>query len=245
MNKNFVYQPPERSGFYLDPRTKLFYIILSAVLIFFVHDIVWLNSILILIPIFLLGSNNNKSIAYAYGVLFFLALFIKSSVGKVEMPYAVFLILGLMSELIFCFSPVVMLIYYMMLSTKPSEFISAMSLWYIPEGIIIPMSMLFRFIPALMEENKSIRFAMRMREMRFGTAKFWKHPLLIFEYRIILLMMSFSRISNELGEAALSSGLWDLRGRTCLEKPKFGVNDAGFGFLAFMLIFCTAVETLI
>ena len=226
-------------GLYLDPRTKVLVMLVLATLIFFVHKNLILNSILVFIPIFLLISDKRYRPAFIYGGLFVIAIFVKIYGGKFEFPYLISMILGLIVELIFRFFPVFMFGYYIIKSTKPNEFISAMNLWHIPEAFIIPVSVVFRFVPTLAEENKSISNAMRMREIRFGTKKSLKNPSMILEYRLVPLMMSVAKIGEELSAAALSRGLGRLKKRTCMVELRFGIWDAGMAILVGVLVIWT------
>ena len=239
MEENIIYEPPKHRGLYLDPRTKVLVMLVLATLIFFVHKNLILNSILVFIPIFLLISDKRYSPAFVYGGLFVIAIFVKIYGGKFEFPYLISMILGLIVELIFRFFPVFMFGYYIIKSTKPNEFISAMNLWHIPEAFIIPVSVVFRFVPTLAEENKSISNAMRMREIRFGTKKFLKNPSMILEYRLVPLMMSVAKIGEELSAAALSRGLGRLKKRTCMVELRFGIWDAGMAILIGVLVIWT------
>ena len=239
MEENIIYEPPKHRGLYLDPRTKVLAMLVLATLIFFVHKNLILNSILVFIPIFLLISDKRYSPAFIYGGLFVIAIFVKIYGGKFEFPYLISMILGLIVELIFRFFPVFMFGYYIIKSTKPNEFISAMNLWHVPEAFIIPVSVVFRFVPTLAEENKSISNAMRMREIRFGTKKFLKNPSMILEYRLVPLMMSVAKIGEELSAAALSRGLGGLKKRTCMVELRFGIWDAGMAILVGVLVIWT------
>jgi hypothetical protein len=239
MEENIIYKPPKHRGLYLDPRTKVLVMLVLATLIFFVHKNLILNSILVFIPIFLLISDKRYRPAFIYGDLFVIAIFVKIYGGKFEFPYLVSMILGLIVELIFRFFPVFMFGYYIIKSTKPNEFISAMNLWHVPEAFIIPVSVVFRFVPTLAEENKSISNAMRMREIRFGTKKFLKNPSMILEYRLVPLMMSVVKIGEELSAAALSRGLGGLKKRTCMVELRFGIWDAGMAILIGVLVIWT------
>ncbi len=239
MEENIIYEPPKHRGLYLDPRTKVLVMLVLATLIFFVHKNLILNSILVFIPIFLLISDKRYRPAFVYGGLFVIAIFVKIYGGKFEFPYLISMILGLIVELIFRFFPVFMFGYYIIKSTKPNEFISAMNLWHVPEVFIIPVSVVFRFVPTLAEENKSISNAMRMREIRFGTKKFWKNPSMILEYRLVPLMMSVAKIGEELSAAALSRGLGGLKKRTCMVELRFGIWDAGMAILIGVLVIWT------
>ena len=239
MEENIIYEPPKHRGLYLDPRTKVLVMLVLATLVFFVHKNLILNSILVFIPIFLLISDKRYRPAFIYGGLFVIAIFVKIYGGKFEFPYLISMILGLIVELIFRFFPVFMFGYYIIKSTKPNEFISAMNLWHVPEAFIIPVSVVFRFVPTLAEENKSISNAMRMREVRFGTKKFLKNPSMILEYRLVPLMMSVAKIGEELSAAALSRGLGGLKKRTCIVELRFGIWDAGMAILIGVLVIWT------
>lgn len=241
MEENIIYEPPKHRGLYLDPRTKVLVMLVLATLIFFVHKNLILNSILVFIPIFLLISDKRYRPAFVYGGLFVIAIFVKIYGGKFEFPYLISMILGLIVELIFRFFPVFMFGYYIIKSTKPNEFISAMNLWHVPEAFIIPVSVVFRFVPTLAEENKSISNAMRMREIRFGTKKFLKNPSMILEYRLVPLMMSVAKIGEELSAAALSRGLGGLKKRTCMVELRFGIWDAGMAILIGVLVIWTII----
>ena len=241
MEENIIYQPPKHRGLYLDPRTKVLVMLVLATLIFFVHKNLILNSILVFIPIFLLISDKRYRPAFVYGGLFVIAIFVKIYGEKFEFPYLISMILGLIVELIFRFFPVFMFGYYIIKSTKPNEFISAMNLWHVPEVFIIPVSVVFRFVPTLAEENKSISNAMRMREIRFGTKKFWKNPSMILEYRLVPLMMSVAKIGEELSAAALSRGLGGLKKRTCMVELRFGIWDVYMAILIFALVIWTII----
>ena len=82
---------------------------------------------------------------------------------------------------------------------------------------------------------------MRMREIRFGTKKFWKNPSMILEYRLVPLMMSVAKIGEELSAAALSRGLGGLKKRTCMVELRFGIWDVYMAILIFALVIWTII----
>lgn len=121
--------------------------------------------------------------------------------------------------------PIFMLGYYIIESTSTDEFVAAMEKWHVPEAFIIPITVVFRFIPTLGEESAAITDAMRMREIQFGTKKFWQNPTALLEYRVIPLMMSVVKIGDELSAAALTRGLGGLNHRTSIAHIGFTVYD--------------------
>jgi len=123
---------------------------------------------------------------------------------------------------------------YMIYSTKASEFITAMSRMHVTRKITIPVSVLFRFLPTMHEESVSIKDAMRMREIQFGTKKFWRNPLALIEYRFIPLMISTVKIGDELSAAALTRGLDNPVART-------NITEIGFTFYDLITLLISAI----
>lgn len=69
--------------------------------------------------------------------------------------------------------------------------------------IVIPLAVMFRFFPTVLEEYHSIGDAMKMRGIRFGGKKTGK----ILEYRFIPMMICSVKIGEELSAADLTRGL--------------------------------------
>ena len=132
--------------------------------------------------------------------------------------------------------PIFMLGYYIIESTKTDEFVAAMENWHVPQAFIIPISVVFRFIPTLGEESAAITDAMRMRGIQFGTKKFWQAPTAILEYRVVPLMLSVVKIGDELSAAALTRGLGGLKHRTTISNIGFTFCDAIIALLSVGLL---------
>lgn len=92
---------------------------------------------------------------------------------------------------------------YMISTTTVSEFTAAMQRMHLSDKIIIPLSVMFRFFPTVIDEFVSINAAMKMRDIRIGGRNFSK----MFEYRIVPLMTCCVKIGEELSAAALTRGL--------------------------------------
>lgn len=91
---------------------------------------------------------------------------------------------------------------------------------HISQKIVIPISVIFRFLPTVKEEYNSIKDAMRMR----GITSFRK-PMQMLEYRVVPLIMSIVKIGEELSAAALTRGLGGKEKRTNICKIGFGFWD--------------------
>ncbi len=130
--------------------------------------------------------------------------------------------------------PGAMMGYYLLSTTKVSEFVFAMQRLHIPEAFIIPFSVMFRFFPTISEEAESIGNAMRMRGIT--GKKFFKNPQAVLEYRIVPFMMSVVTIGNDLSAAALTRGLGNGKKRTSICKIGFHWKD-----FALMLVVTAAL----
>ena len=211
--------------FWLDPRTKLYMLVIfSIVMIDGKTDGIsfWLKPILALVPFFLLLSGSRKKVAIIYLIVFVVSwtvnIFLVSYMGLIGT-----IIISLLAQFGTRWFPSAMMGYYLLSTTKVSEFVLAMQRMHIPEAFIIPFSVMFRFFPTISEEAGSIGNAMRMRGI---TGKnFFKNPQAVLEYRIVPLMMSVVTIGNDLSAAALTRGLGNGKKRTSICKIGFHWKD--------------------
>ncbi len=224
-------------NFNLDPRTK---IIILAILSFMVFNDVslYISGILVLIPFICLFFSNHKKSAVIYILVYVLAKYIQIFI----LPTAT----GLMAIILITFSyttsrmlPILMMGYYTIKTTKVSEFISSMERSNIPRDIIIPVSVVFRYIPSVLEEIKSITDAMKMRG--FGlNIKSLKNPLKLIEFYMIPILISAVKTADELSAASLTRGLSNPEPRTHLLEVKLtkldysllAITFIGFGIYA-------------
>lgn len=119
------------------------------------------------------------------------------------------------------FLPCIMMGRYLMESTTVSEFTAAMKKIHVSDNIIIPLSVMFRFFPTVMDEADSIGSAMKMRGISFGG----KHSSKMIEYRLVPLMTCCVNIGEELSAAALTRGLGGEVKRTNICKVGFHLQD--------------------
>ncbi|WP_197407523.1 energy-coupling factor transporter transmembrane component T [Caviibacter abscessus] len=92
--------------------------------------------------------------------------------------------------------------YYLISTTSVSEFIAAMEKLKVSYKIIIPFSVVFRFFPTVKEEYISIQNAMKIKGVTIR-----KSPIEMIEYRLVPLLISVTKIGEELSASALTRGL--------------------------------------
>jgi energy-coupling factor transport system permease protein len=110
-------------------------------------------------------------------------------------------------------------------TTAVSEFIAAFRKLRLPDAFIIPVSVMFRFIPTITEEWRSIRNAMRFRGIGISAKAVVKQPMQTLEYMLIPLLMSTATISGELAAASLARGLDSGEPRTCMAQVRMRPLD--------------------
>ena len=225
MEEYEVYKPNKPKGFFLDPRTKILFMIFITTIMSIGYKDILVSLISAIVAIALLLSNKQFKIAFIYGGLFTLAIMAHFTKDMYTLPTLINTISVLLNALILRLFPIFMLGYYVVMSTKTSEFIAAMVKWKIPNAFIIPTAVAFRFIPTLKEEHNSIKTAMKMRGISFKNKKAWKNPSLYLEYVTIPLIVSIVKIGDELSAAAISRGLGALKKRTTVVKVKFTIYD--------------------
>lgn len=216
-------------NFSIDPRTK---IIILAILSFIVFNDapLYVNGILVLIPFICLFLSDHKKTALIYILIYVIAKFLQTSI----LPTAT----GILSVLLIAFSytatkmfPILMMGYYTISTTKVSEFIASMEKSNVPKDIIIPISVIFRYIPSVYEEIRSITDAMKMRG--FGlTLKSLKSPLKLIEFYMIPILISAVKTADELSAASLTRGLSNPQKRTHLISANFSKFDYVFILIA-------------
>lgn len=212
-----------------DPRTKLFLTITVSTIMITGGTGGFMNVVrpcLMACPlIFLLLSKKWKAAARfvaTYAVLFILELSVLPLLTG-----AWHFILGAVVGIYTHMLPGFVMGYYLVSTTTVSEFVSAMERMHVPQKIVIPMTVVFRFFPTLKEEYAAIRDAMKMRGIMTLHS-----PMKMLEYRVVPLMISTSKIGEELSAAALTRGLGAPRKRTNICKIGFGPLDIFFFLLA-------------
>lgn len=230
----------EKTSFNLDPRTKIFLLVILSFMVF--NDApFYICGILVLIPFLCLFFSNHKRTAIIYIALYLIAKYIQiyllpSSTGIMAV------ILITVSYTASRMLPILLMGYYTISTTKVSEFIVSMERSNVPKDITIPFSVIFRYIPSVYEEIKSITNAMKMRG--FGlTLKSFKNPLKMIEFYMVPILISAVKTSDELSAASLTRGLSSPKKRAHLVKVKFNLLDyiliaiALIGFLVYVFYF--------
>lgn len=123
------------------------------------------------------------------------------------------------------------------------EFIVAMRTWHMPEGLLIAIAVMMRFLPTIKEHYRMIYDSLKIRGIFTSRWMIIRHPLMFFEYILVPLLMNATRIAQDLTIASMTKGVASQKRKTSYMTYRFGLVDyAAYGFMViFVLAFITGV----
>ena len=219
----------------LDPRTKIFLTITVSTIMISgnVNDMMnIIRPCLAFMPIsfFIFDKRFSIAIKYFFGYIFlFLCEILLLPYLSGMVGYLVVSIIAIFSHML----PGGIMGYFLISSTTVSEFVAAMERMHISPKVIIPISVVFRFIPTVKEEYVAINNAMKIR----GIASL-RAPIQMLEYRIVPLFISVVKIGEELSASALTRGLGRPAKRTNICEIGFGLFDLLLTMVAIICWLC-------
>lgn len=169
---------PSLRQLYLDPRTKIILCLTTSFLMFsgnYVGVMRYLLPILAVFPVISLLILKKPGSAVFYTVTYVICFVLQGALNGSE-PAGWKILAAAMASIFMQLLPGLAMFRFLISSTTVSEFIAAMDGFHIPKKIAVPVSVMFRFFPAIKEEYGLIRNAMRLRGI--GSAG---HPLEMLE----------------------------------------------------------------
>ena len=212
-----------QKGLWLDPRAKLFLILMCVLNSMFAPSLKYQFTLVLLIAsLGVLCGKWKYSVKTAcfYAVICVLTVWIIAAMtGTLRTMFVAFL--GLFHKVYACG----MLAGIVLSTTKVSEFLSAMNRIHAPKKIVITFAVMLRYIPTIQEDWHFIKDAMRMRDVSPSLGGFLSHPWMTIECIYVPLMMMASKAADELSIASVTRGIENPNPRTCLVQIKCGIAD--------------------
>jgi len=217
----------------IDPRTKLFIILVGNLAVFFSPSLNY--EILLALAILVFGILNG---VYSFSFKMITAYFILLTFQMVSVLY----LAGIIKSMFIMFAvvarkmlPCCMLGGILISTTRVNEFMAAMNKIHMPKSIVIPLTVMLRYFPIVGEEWRYIKDAMKMRDVSPSFAGFIINPRRTLECIYVPMMMSASKIADELSVASITRGIENPKPRTCLQQINFCYMDIVCAF-AFSLV---------
>ncbi len=207
----------------LDPRTKLFILAFTGILIF-MNNRIEVELLFLLTPFVLFLVLREFTFVLKQIVIFLFLLSVQLFLTPV-LPPSMGGIIYIFSMYIRKLIPCVMLGKYIITTTKVSEFMAALNKMNVPKGFSIALTISLRYFPAMKEEWSYIKDAMLLRGISSSFFGFLKSPLRTLEYVYVPMLVSASRISDEITQAAITRGIDHVNRRTCITKVAFTIRD--------------------
>ena len=202
-----LYGDDSRGIIRLDPRTKLLVFLSSGIMTLNTYSnlAVLVYSLTLCTLLALCGKPWN---ALKSAGLFGVMLYIRTVVSTVKgaSPAVSILLSALTTIFLFCF-PMIVSFLLLIQTTRISQFLSAFQAMHLPVTAMIPVAMLFRFIPTVQEEWNGIRKAMAFRGISLSPSSIIRHPGRSVEYILVPLLFSSVNVMEELAAAALARGM--------------------------------------
>ncbi|GAA0079980.1 energy-coupling factor transporter transmembrane component T [Clostridium sp. CTA-6] len=213
----------EKGVLKIDPRTKIILMILGNVAIFLAFSIQMKISLIIFYLIFGFLCGAYKSpVKISLG--YFCLILIEYLAGK-YLSGTLALMIVTFSQFVKMILPCALLASIMISTTKVSEFMGALNKMRVSKKVIIPLTVMIRYFPVVFEDWKNIKDSMRMRDVSPTFLGFLKNPSDTIECIYVPMLMSASKVSDELSAAAITRGIENPNPRTCMVKMKMKFCD--------------------
>ncbi|MHB9938114.1 cobalt transporter [Clostridium sporogenes] len=213
----------EKGVLKIDPRTKIILMILGNVAIFLAFSIQMKISLIIFYLIFGFLCGAYKSpVKISLG--YFCLILIEYLAGK-YLRGTLALMIVTFSQFVKMILPCALLASIMISTTKVSEFMGALNKKRVSKKVIIPLTVMIRYFPVVFEDWKNIKDSMRMRDVSPTFLGFLKNPSDTIECIYVPMLMSASKVSDELSAAAITRAIENPNPRTCMVKMKMKFYD--------------------
>ena len=213
--------------FRLDPRAKLYLLLLANLMLFF-HVGTGAEAAataLFLLLFFLSGkTKSGLRLSVLYFGLLAVDLFMVPRAGEGVLLN----LLSLVSVGVRMMLPCIITGAYAFSTTAIGELTSALRRMHVPESIIVPCAVVVRFFPTVGEDYRQIRAAMALRGIAEGKAALLLHPMQSLEYILMPLLMNGNNVAQDLSVAALTKGIGLPGKHTCMTELRLTVWDFAY-----------------
>ncbi len=228
---DYVMDPKKQSSLKLDVRTKLLSVLVISQIMITSNtsaEIATLKIMAVCLAILIIFLSGRYKSALNFAVVYWGLYCLSTHLEFKSQFSAMFSVI--LTGFFLQFMPGAYLLGNTLNTTSVREFVAAMKKMHLPESVIIPISIMFRFIPAINEEYGNIKKAMYMRNIQ---CEF--NPIKSIEYRLIPLLMSVLNIGNELTIVAVARGFGIDGKKTSTCNVRLNILD--YVFIVLLLIF--------
>ena len=221
---------------HLDPRTKFYMLLVGTVDLFLAPTVYYEVALAALITIVGLSCGEKRFTLKMTGI--YTVLMILYHIGIHGMTGWLQIAVVTFTFYIRKIFPCAMMGGILVGTTQVNEFMAAMHRIHMPKSVIIPMTVMIRYIPMVREDWGFIHDAMRMRDAAPTVKSLLTHPIRTVECIYVPMMMSALKVADELSAASITRGLENPKQRSCMADIRFTWKDCvcAFAFTVFFVI---------
>lgn len=242
-----MYKDAKNKKFILDPRTKLFVLIVLSIGVTSNYNLFIMANAGIFLTFIYAFSGNLKGaakIAIFYAAVLALNFYQIYYLNLKDMN-PLFSIIMVLQAFIVLFTPTAIMANYFITTTPVSAVMGSLERLKLSQNIVIPIVIMLRFFPTLKESYTQIKNAMKMRGIESGYIGVLKHPVLTMEYVFVPILIAASNMSDELAASAYTRGADFKCKKVRFYESKFGFFDYTiFVFLIYYLFLVIKVRFL-
>lgn len=218
----------------LDPRIKLIFIILFTTTTFVaanIYVLIW-NYILMLLLWLCIGKFESAiKIALVFTSMIILQLIFESMPnGNIS---GILLMILIMAQRLLGF---VIMTSWFTSCLCINDFVTALNNMKVPTGITISLAVMFRYLPTVKQELKSITNTMKLRNININFKNMITHPFRTIEYVIVPLILRTLVIADQLSASVMTRG-FELEGhRSSYRTVKIQIKDITILVIVFALL---------
>lgn len=183
----------------LDARTKIILVIFASIT-YGLRLTILENAVLVLGFSLLFWFSQKKKMA-VIGILFYTGFWLLSYISFLPAWLAHVLVV-----LTYTWPPL-LAGHFLLMTTSSYELVHGLRKWRLPEAFLLTLGVMFRFLPAIKEDARTIRSSLKVRGIFLRRLDVVCHPIQYLEYFLVPLMMSLLRTAQELTVASLTKGL--------------------------------------
>lgn len=102
--------------------------------------------------------------------------------------------------------PLLTAFYLITHTSRIGEYISAFTQMHLPNEVIIPLTVMLRFVPTIQEEWQTVNQALRLRGMALTWKNIVRRPMQMMEYMLVPFLLQCSLIVDEMSAAVMARG---------------------------------------
>ena len=227
----------KRKFYEVDPRIKFLIGFIGSIFMLFIKSepTLLLTFILGILWCIYCGKWKNATfIAVLYGLLYLWTLSMLNAPEQASNGFIVITVLLRRFLLIGAFvTPLA--------SVEVGALVSALKKMKVPKMITMSVAILFRFIPTLQEEYRSVRTSQKIRGIGRTIFNVIAHPITFYETLIVPFAIRIMRVSDELSASAILRGADKAGSNTSFSDVKITFSDTIIFILFIIGIICFAL----